>query len=435
MLEAEGEAPQGQQGGGEAPTDNSMVGTENLFNSSTLENSGLAEEWAALQEKKQQTQQQKNSEPVNPVQQALSEGNNSPQPETNESIENNSSTTDNPLGVNPESGDQNTNLLENTDAGDAESANDPLVIESPLFGGQRKIGGNSTPSPQPDFENINEINAYLEKTHGIKDMSQLSERLNFYQQAEQNYQQNEQKLNGFSQLFDNMDADLWEAVNAYANGNDWRATLATPTVDFSKDVSQVDLKTLAEAFNPGKLTDADWQEYSDPEGDPNIKRMVDTVIETSKASFTAQKQYKLQSAQQEVQKQQQMVEKFNISLANSKAQLETEYSNISPSAMAQIEDAFVNNDVVSLFYEQDGTLKQDAFNTYAMAKFGKGLIKQFEAAAMRKAENKVTQDILSRTPETPRNNRGSATTAQPSGVSAEVQAMVEGMMGMEKRQY
>lgn len=435
MAEGEGANQQGAQAGGEAQAQNNLVGTGNLFSSGVLQNSGLAEEWAALQEKQQQDQQQQDPSPANPVQQALSEENNSPQPKTSEPASNDLVPVDNPLGVSPEGDHQDANPPVPTDPNEGGGTSDPLVIDSPLFGGERTLGGEPNVTPQPEFENINEINAYLEKTHGIKDMNQLSERLTSYQQAEQNYQQQEQKLNGFAQLFDNMDADLWEAVNAYANGQDWRATLATPTIDFSKEASQVDPRKLAEAFNPGKLTEADWQEYSDPEGDPNIKRMVDTVIETSKASFTTQKQQKQQSAQQAVQQQQQRVQAFNTSLANAKAQLEAEYSNISPAAMAQIEDAFAKNDVMSLFYEQDGTLKQDAFNTYAMAKFGKGLIEQFEAAAMRKAENKVTQDILERTPETPRNNRGSATTAQPSGVSAEVQAMVNSMMGMEKRHY
>jgi len=401
-----------------------LVGAGNLMNSGFLKNSGLSEEWDKIQADKNQG----GSEPqgtVDPVQQALS----NPTPDSGNNPEPPAATVpaEEPSGASVAS--------ESSSTPDTPPAGEPLVIESPLFGGKANLGGGDNAPASLSFENMDQVNSYLKETHGIENMDQLSERLSSIPDIQNQNAQNQNQLNQYNSLFEGMDPDLWEAVNAYAQGKDWRSTLATPTVDFSKDAAAIDVKTLVDAFAPGKITAEDWQEYNDPEGDQNVKRLVNSVIETSKSAFTNTKQQKQQSAQQEVQKQQQRVQEFNTSLVNAKQALETEYSNIDPRAVSEIEDAFTSNKFLSLFFEENGTLKKDAFVNYAMAKHGKNLVAQFEAAAMRKAQNTVTQDILERTPETPRDNRGSASTAQSSGVSSEVQGIVDGMMGLNKRHF
>jgi hypothetical protein len=322
-----------------------------------------------------------------------------------------------------------------------QGSEDALVIESPLFGGKKSLTkdtlgaeGNQDAFIEPDLENIEQVNSYLKDTFGVEGFSALSERLEGSKKLENDYKTAKGQVDSFSNLFENMDPDLYQAIDAYAKGGDWKAVLSSPAVDFSKDVSGIDSKKLVNTFSPGKISEEDWQEYSDPEGDATVKRLVDSVIETSKAAFTNAKSEKERSAQQAVQKQQQRNEAYSTSLGKSKEIFQSEYSTIDPSAMAQIDDVLTKEGVASLFFNNDGSAKEDAYETVAMAKFGKDLIKEFETIAMRKAETKVNQEVLLRTPQAPKDDRGTSSTEAPTGVRPEVQEAYEKMMAQAGKQ-
>lgn len=323
----------------------------------------------------------------------------------------------------------------------ADSNEDSAFIESPLFGGKKTLGDEATEATaepsfvEPEIENIDQVNTYLKDTFGVEGFSALSERLENSKKLEEDYSSAKGQIDSFTTLFENMDSELYQAIDAYAKGSDWRAALNSPAIDFSKDASSVDSKKLVEAFAPGKISDEDWEEYSDPDGDPTVKRLVDSVIETSKAAFTNKKNEKQQSAQLEVEKQQKRNEMFSTSLDKSRENLKSGYSSIDPSALAQIDDVFKKQGIASLFFNNDGSVKEDAYETVAMAKFGKDLIKQFETIAMRKAETKVNQEMLSRTPVSPKEDRGTSSVETPTGVRPEVKEAVEKMMAQTGKRH
>jgi hypothetical protein len=323
----------------------------------------------------------------------------------------------------------------------APGSEEAAIIDSPLFGGKKSLTkdtpvaeGSQDVFIEPELENIEQVNSYLKDTFGVEGFSALSERLEGSKKLENDYKTAKGQVDSFSNLFENMDPDLYQAIDAYAKGGDWKAVLSSPAIDFSKDVSGIDSKKLVDTFSPGKISEEDWQEYSDPEGDPNVRRLVDSVIETSKAAFTNAKSEKERSAQQAVQLQQQRNEAYSTSLGKSKEIFQSEYSTIDPDAMAQMDDVFTKEGVVSLFFNNDGTAKEDAYHTMAMAKFGKDLLKQYEAIAMRQAETKVIQETLSRTPETPKDDRGTSSAENPTGVRPEVQEAYDKMMAQAGKQ-
>lgn len=432
---------------GEGNVQNGELGSGNdtmpklSFSGNPFEGTNFSDSWNELQKNKDQSSDA-SSEVKDPIAEALSKrlddanGGVMPNPE-NEGSQEGSQQQGNLEG---QESSPNDSKPENSDASSG-SESEGISIESPLFGGKKKLGGESTENTDssfviPEIEGIDKVNSFLKDNFGVEDLPALSKKIEQYKSQEVDFTSQKQKIDQFNSFFENMDPDLYAAVAADAQGLDWKSSLNNVNVDLSKDVSKIDEKTLVDAFSPGKISEEDWKEYNDPEGDETVKRLVKSVIETSKSEFNRKKSDKQLSAQQEVEKQQKRQQAFSTSLVEAKKTLENEYSSIDPSALAQIEDVFTKSGIASVFYEQDGSLKSDAFVRLAMAKFGKDLVKQFEAIAMRKAETKVNQEMLERVPATPPEERGALASERSSGIRPEVQQMVDKIMsGSEKRHF
>ena len=155
---------QGAEGANNEPNTQGLVGTENLFGSDLMKNAGLSEEWQKLQEKKEAEASQEPTK-KDPVSDALSKGD--------------TKGTDGELGTKGEP-EASVTPEANPEGGtttDSESS-EGVVIESPLFGGKKSLGGGDVKTEDtPSFENIEEVNSFLEKNHGIKDFTELSEKL------------------------------------------------------------------------------------------------------------------------------------------------------------------------------------------------------------------------------------------------------------------
>lgn len=327
-------------------------------------------------------------------------------------------------------------------AGDTAGANsneggegsDDLSIDSPLFGGKKTVNpaNEQDGSQNHEFENIDAINSYLKETLGIEDVSALPGTLKeFSEQKEQLSKLTEQNSN-VETLFQSMPAELYQAVTMFANGEEWRSALNTSSVDFTKEAKDFDAKDLVNSMMPGKLTEEDWEHYSDEDGDPAVKRLVQTYIDSATNEFNNKKSAIENARVESVAKAKENEAKFNESFINAKAELKASFPDASEDYVADIENMFKTGSINSLFFNEDGTLKKDALMRASMARDGKGLVDQYQGIIERRVETKVNQDILSRGAETPATTQGSATSNRGSDdIREEVKDTVAAIKGLK----
>lgn len=303
-----------------------------------------------------------------------------------------------------------------------EPVEEKIIINSPIFGGEKEI---TTKKEEPGvesitFDSVEAIASHLKDNFGIEDVSKLPEKIKSWRESEKNLSEATEKVDNLEGIFKNMPPELYEAVVKSIKGEDWKEVISSPSLDFTKEAKDIDVKTLVDTLEPGKISQEEWDEFNDEDGDPKAKKIVALAIEKSKDKFMAEKTKREQFAADAIKKAEARSSSFETSLQKSAEAVFTKVEGIDKgyveNVVKQLKDP---NGIYSLFYEKDGSLKENAVLNFVMAKDGYDLHLQNQKMLERKIETKVNQDLLLRGNDTPSTGKGGV--QHKAEVSKEVQ--------------
>lgn len=90
----------------------------------------------------------------------------------------------------------------------------------------------------------------------------------------------EERIAGYESLSE----DVQEIIEAELTGRDWRSDIASG-IDFNKPFSKQNQRAMVEKFSKVRITDEDWDEYKDGDGDPRAKQRVESALEEARDRF------------------------------------------------------------------------------------------------------------------------------------------------------
>lgn len=311
-----------------------------------------------------------------------------------------------------------------------------IVIKSPLLGGEIKINKKK---PEEDagglsgnFENIDDLTKSLKEKHNIDDLNIVFDKLSELEEKKEELDKISTEMGNIQSLFQNMPSALYQAISAYEKGESWREKILSNDLDLTKSVDSFSDKEIVDAMSPGKVTEEDWEEYKDEDGDPNIKRYVSALIETSKSSFNSKKASFDKAIEDNIAEGKKRNEMFNSSIEASKSRLKSQFGDVDMSLVNDIEKIFKQpQGINSIFYDENGMLKDDAFARMAMAQHGEDLVNQYKTIAERKIEEAVVQDVLSRGANTPKVPKGGTSKSKDEDkVRPEAKAIIDRIKGL-----
>jgi hypothetical protein len=153
------------------------------------------------------------------------------------------------------------------------------------------------------------------------------------------------------------------------------------------------------------------------------------LVNQSKSKFEETKSQRKEQATNAVKIAKESQERYLKSAENSSKKLSSQIEGVDSNYIKGIESQLKTpNSVIDLFYEKDGTLKEDAALAYAMAKDGYGLLNQYKKVIQNKTETKVNQDLLLRGSSTPTGSKGSQSANKE--IRPEVQGEIDRIMGL-----
>jgi len=309
-----------------------------------------------------------------------------------------------------------------------EKKEEAVKINSPLFGGDKKLDNNKNEEPKAlNFENAEEINNFVKESTGFDDLQSLID----------NSAETKEKLSNFDKLsgeneqlknvFANMPSELYQAVDSFLKGNDWKTPImSTPNLDFTKDVADQDTKSLVESYFPGQFTAEEWEDYSSEEPDPGTKKAIEIAIQNAKGKFGAQKTELDGYRQKEIESASIKQKAMTDSVAKSITHLQSSFEGLDKGYISKVQDDLSVQGLNQLFFNEDGTFKEDAALSYVMATEGFNLMEQYKGIAMRQAETKERQSIIERTPPKPKPN--TKTEEVVNNIRPEVQSHISGIL-------
>jgi hypothetical protein len=317
-------------------------------------------------------------------------------------------------------------LIENNANVENEESED-ISIEHEIFGG-KKVVKTKVENDQPVIENKEVVESFL-KTIGLDiKPEEFTEKVNHWKQTEETLVQKSKELENVTNLFSLLPPELYEAVNLVAKGQDWRGALQGQSkIDYAKDVNSFSDEDLVEAFFPGEISNEDWEEYKDEDGDPRIKKSIDLIVRQSKEKFSFVKNEKESLSQKAINDQRVQIESYNSSLKNSVSKLPTLIEGISDSYVRSVEKELSSNTSIrDLFFDEKGMMKENAAMAYVMAKDGFSLLEKYKSVIEKRVETEKNLDLLSRGARSPKSTSGKGGAAGAgTELSAEAKAQLE----------
>ena len=194
----------------------------------------------------------------------------------------------------------------------------------------------------------------------------------------------------------------------------WKKDIVRNGVDFdyTKPAEQQSKKSLVDTFMPGKVTDDQWKEFNDPDGDARDKAFVSTMIELAGEKFTGRAKEVNSSIDQMVQAQKQWVDNWTNS---GEAAITATKQRIPAAAIyePQLRQALSSpNAIMALFEEpgKPGVLRPDAAENLMMAipEIRKGVLSASFGKEVKKAKDAAELGVLRRSPDKPAPTSASA---------------------------
>jgi hypothetical protein len=238
---------------------------------------------------------------------------------------------------------------------------------------------------------------------GLKDESELTEKVKSWQQVEQDYTQVKEQYDRVDEALNQLPPELYLAMQTALKGEDWRDVLeTTPSLDFSKDSNSVDAKTLIDTFMPNEFTEEDWEEYNDEAGDPSTKKAINLALSISKEKYECKKKEIKARISEDGKKSNEYQEKFTESVQKANEYVKKNLPGASDKYLQTINEKISKEGIVSQFYNPDGTLKENAvmlmlktteeYDKYQQVKINR---------AVKEARTKMNQELLDRGNSTP----------------------------------
>lgn len=174
-------------------------------------------------------------------------------------------------------------------------------------------------------------------------------------------------------------------------GEDWRADLNKSNFDFTQDVSKVGKKELVNYFYPGEFTEADFEA---PAGtNPALKIAEKEAVEKFKARQTEIKS----TSQKLIDKVQQESTILATSLDSSFKNLESSMLKEAPKdQVKKVKEVLAKGKagVLEIFFNKDGSYKEDALEKAILAEFGKDAIKKIVSHVSKQSAGAAVEEAI-----------------------------------------
>ena len=285
-----------------------------------------------------------------------------------------------------------------TDRKDTPPANEPgAQVEDNSVLSQLGLGkAPKTESDLPEFVKTDDFKAFVKQKFGVNDPSTLIEKsIPEWRKGAQEAAEFKKKVTAMETLFEKMPEELYEAVQAWSQGKDYRKVIEDrPKIDLTADPKKVEPKKLVDQYFPNQFTAEEWEEYNSGEPSPQLKKAIDIAISQGqeKLAFDQQRIRQMRAdAQTRVAEETRL---FNESVSRSVSNLKSQLPDIADSLVTDIEKDLTSGGYKNLLYDDKGQYTDDAAYRIMLMKIGHELIQATKNKVEAAAVSKAREDIL-----------------------------------------
>ena len=282
------------------------------------------------------------------------------------------------------------------------------VVSSQMTGdinlGEKPEETGESQSQQPEFNFGDDFKDYLAKVDPTLTPDNFAQELPKLIEAKKSFEEASSQVTNFKTVFENMPADIYQAIEEWGKGNDYKSIFEQSNkIDFSKSFEDHGNKEMVDSFFEGKISQEEWEEFSDVDGASEVKAKVANYIDMAKDK------YDIAKGKNEHEKS---VYEANAAVFTQKRQSAFDTSRqdfpkrfegklpIQEDYIQEVDKVVQSKDsVIAMFFNPDGTHKPDAHARMAMAMGGEELVLSQAQALKNKLVSQAREEVLRTTPD------------------------------------
>jgi len=289
----------------------------------------------------------------------------------------------------------------NTEEDDDEVDSDDVDNEpSNPFG----LGKGTEQLEELEFEIEPEMEDFIKSHYGLEDVSSFFEKVDTWRNQAQDGAETNRKYDELIDGIQELPTEIKSAIQAFSNAEDYRAAFNNSGGNLNFDAEYEDqdknalvsnyfsdeLKSIQKELDDGNIDDSDYD------------KQVELLYKSSKKLFTSDKKMVVNKRAEIMREQKQQQEVFKGSVISSVDRLRKEFPNFGKKDLQKIQQRLVNEDIESLFYNKDGSYKEEAAEMLAYSMYGKQVIQSLLNEASKDGETKANSEIVKRGSKKPR---------------------------------
>lgn len=274
-----------------------------------------------------------------------------------------------------------------------------------------------------DIKSFDELPSVLKSKYGqdIKDVKALPkflETVDKWRSDSQSLDKATKEKDNAINIIQNLPPELFDAVKMHYDGQDFRKAFeGNVKLDFSKAVDKQKPQSLVNAFYPGEFTDEDFEA-----DEPSDKLKI--AIKASQKEYNSEKTAREQRAKNHIETADRKDKAYKQSVQSSVNALKSAFPDMLPDVQSDVEHTLSSGALINEFFNSDGTYKPEAAEMLMLAKHGKEVISQLMEIAQLRGESKANEEIVMRSPSTPKGKKG----VKPEEIRKEVTETVEKLL-------
>jgi hypothetical protein len=263
-----------------------------------------------------------------------------------------------------------------------------------------KTNKQNSKQPNPALDKIDqEALKEVVKSFGAEDPNKFFEEIiPKWRTDSQSLAKVQEDYDGLNEELGKLPDDLKTALLAYANGHDWRESVAAigSRPDFNQSYEKLDKQNVVKFYYPDKYKSL-LQKFEDGDYDEeDLEERIDMLRDAAKPLFERDKG-QFENKRADIMRNAEESEKnLRTSVSGSVDALKKEYPDFSNAEIQRIRQFLVKGNVEDLLKEKNGAYKENAAKFVAFALYGEDLVKDLLNQAENRGESKANLEIVER---------------------------------------
>lgn len=245
----------------------------------------------------------------------------------------------------------------------------------------------------------------------------------------------EKKNKAIDTLMKNLPPVLKAGITEFSKAGNWKKALLDnlSKLDYNVPVENYKKEELASHYFKTKVDEAKVKLADKKIDNDAFETLIDTFHEAAVSKFNAEKGEFEASKKAIIESQDRQKENFNRSVDTAQSFLKQKFADFDDTKLEKAKSRLDGNGFLSLFFEEDGTLKEDGLLRIALAEFGEEEITSIAGQAAKDAVTDTTLAIVDgAAKKAPSGNGGGGAASPAANIDESTKNLLAGMIPIKK---